>query len=309
MDISKSFSELIGKTPLLELCRIEESEKLPARIFAKIESMNPGGSIKDRAACSMIDEAEKNGMLKPNSIIVEPTSGNTGIGLAAIAAERGYRCIIVMPDTMSTERRLVLKALGATLVLVPGELGMTGCIAKAKEIIAENPGSFMPAQFKNPANPLAHYNTTAPEIFEQTEGNVDIFVAGAGTGGTVSGCGKYLKEKIPGVQVFAIEPAASPLLSGKGPAAKHKIQGMGPNYVPDNVDFSVLDGVVSVTDEDAYKYGRLIAAKEGLLAGISSGAALAAAVELSRRPENAGKNIVTIFPDTGDRYLSCGYYE
>ncbi len=309
MDVSKSFSELIGKTPILELCRVEESEKLSAKIFAKIESMNPGGSIKDRAACSMIDEAEKSGVLKPGSIIVEPTSGNTGIGLAAISATRGYRCIIVMPETMSTERRLVLKALGAELVLVPGELGMTGCIAKANEIISENPGSFMPAQFRNPANPLAHYSGTAPEIFEQMEGKIDIFVAGAGTGGTVSGCGKYLKEKVPGVKICAIEPEASPLLSGRGPAAKHKIQGMGPNYVPDNVDFSVIDEVVSVTDEDAFKYGRIIASKEGLLAGISSGAALAAAVKLAKRPENAGKNIVTIFPDTGDRYLSCGYYE
>ena len=309
MKIAKNFSQLIGNTPMLELCRIEKDEQLEARIFAKLEGLNPGGSIKDRVACSMIDEVEKSGVLKPNSLIIEPTSGNTGIGLAAVAAERGYRCIIIMPDTMSIERRAVLKALGAELILIDGALGMTGCIAKARELLEENPGSFMPAQFKNPANPLAHILTTGPEMVDQMDGKIDIFVAGSGTGGTVSGCGKYLKDNVPGVKIVAVEPAASPLLSGKGPAAKHKIQGIGPNYIPDNVDFDIIDEVVSVSNEDAYAYGRMIAAKEGYLAGISSGAALCAAIELAKRPENKGKNIVTIFPDTGNRYLSGDYFE
>ncbi len=307
MKIARNFSELIGGTPMLELCRIEKELELEAKIFAKLEGLNPGGSIKDRVACSMIDEAEKNGMLKPNSIIIEPTSGNTGIGLAAVAAERGYRCVIIMPDTMSIERRTVLKALGAELILIDGALGMTGCIAKAKELLEENPGSFMPAQFRNPANPLAHMLTTGPEIVEQTDGKIDIFVAGSGTGGTVSGCGKYLKENVPGVKIVAVEPAESPLLSGKGPAGKHKIQGIGPNYIPDNVDFSVIDEIMEVSGEEAYEYGRMIAAKEGYLAGISSGAALCAAVKLAENPENKGKNIVVIFPDTGNRYLSGDY--
>lgn len=308
MNTASSFAELIGKTPLLELCKIEESLGLKAKIFAKVESMNPGGSIKDRAALSMLDEAEKNGVLKPNSLIVEPTSGNTGIGLAALAASRGYRCVIVMPDSMSTERRAVLKALGAELVLVPGALGMSGCIKKANEILAENEGAFMPSQFENPANPLAHYKTTAPEIFEALDGKIDVFVAGAGTGGTVSGCGKFFKERLPQVKIVAAEPASSPLLSG-GKAGKHKIQGIGPNYVPGNFHSEFVDEILGVTDEEAYEFGRMIAKKEGLLAGISSGAALAAAVSLAKRPENFGKNIVVVFPDTGDRYLSGDYYE
>lgn len=309
MKIAKSFSELIGKTPMLELCNIENIKKLDAKILAKLECMNPGGSTKDRIACSLIDEAEKSGVLKPNSLIVEPTSGNTGIGLVAIAAERGYHCIIVMPDSMSTERRTVLTALGAELVLVPGTLGMTSCIEKAKAICEEHPGAFMPSQFKNPANPLAHIKTTAPEIFEQTEGKIDILVAGIGTGGTVSGCGKYLKEHIPNIKIVGIEPASSPVLSQKGPAGKHKIQGIGPNYIPENVDFSVIDEILGITDEEAYEYGRLLAKKEGILAGISSGAALCGAVKLAKLPENSGKNIVVILPDTGNRYLSGDYYE
>lgn len=307
MNTASSFAELIGKTPLLELCRIEENLGLKAKIFAKVESMNPGGSIKDRAALSMLEEAEKNGVLKPNSLIVEPT-GNTGIGLAALAASRGYRCVIVMPDSMSTERRAVLKALGAELVLVPGALGMSGCIEKANAILAENEGAFMPSQFENPANPLAHYKTTAPEIFEAPDGKIDVFVAGAGTGGTVSGCGKFFKEKLPQVKIIAAEPASSPLLSG-GKAGKHKIQGIGPNYVPGNFHSEFVDEILGVTDEEAYEFGRMIAKKEGLLVGISSGAALAAAVSLAKRPENFGKNIVAVFPDTGDRYLSGDYYE
>ncbi len=309
MKIAKSFSELIGNTPMLRLCKIEESKNLSAHIFAKLEFMNPGGSIKDRAAFSMIDEAEKQGALKPGTLIIEPTSGNTGIGLAAVAAERGYRCIIVMPDSMSIERRAVLKALGAELILVEGTLGMTGCIAKAKEIMAENPGAFMPSQFENPANPLAHIKTTGPEILEQTEGKIDIFVAGIGTGGTISGCGKFLKENVENIKIVGAEPANSRVLSGETAPGKHKIQGIGPNYIPKNVDFSVIDEIVPVTDEEAYTYGRLLAKKEGILCGISSGAALAAAVSLAEKPENAGKNIVVILPDTGNRYLSGDYFE
>ncbi len=308
MKIAKSFSELVGKTPLLELCRIEESENLSAHIFAKLEFMNPGGSIKDRAALSMIDEAEKSGVLKPGALIIEPTSGNTGIGLAAVAAERGYRCIIVMPDSMSTERRAVLKALGAELVLVEGALGMTGCIEKAKEIMAENPGAFMPSQFENPANPMAHILSTAPEILEQTDGKTDIFVAGIGTGGTISGCGKFLKEHIENVKIVGVEPASSRVLSGETPPGKHKIQGIGPNYIPKNVDFSVIDEIVPIADEEAFEHGRMLAKREGILCGISSGAALAAAVKLAKLPENSGKNIVVILPDTGNRYLSGDYY-
>ena len=308
MNIAKNFCELVGKTPLLELCRIEEEEGLSARLFAKLEGMNPGGSSKDRVACSLIEEAEKNGMLKPDSLIVEPTSGNTGIGLAAVAATKGYRCVIVMPDSMSIERRKVLKALVAELVLTPGSLGMTGCIEKAKEILAENPGSFMPSQFENPANPLAHFLTTGPELWEQTDGNIDLFVAGIGTGGTVSGTGRYLKEHIPSVKIVGYEPASSPLFT-ENRVGSHKIQGIGPNYRPGNVDLSVIDEILAVTDEDAIRYGRLLAKKEGFLGGISSGGALAAAVTLAKRPENKGKNIVMIFPDTGNRYLSGDYFE
>lgn len=308
MNIAKNFCELVGHTPMLELCRIEEAEGLSARLFAKLEGNNPGGSIKDRVACSMIEEAEKKGMLKPNSLIVEPTSGNTGIGLAAVAATKGYHCIIVMPDSMSIERRKVLKALGAELVLMPGAEGMAGCIRKAEEILAENPGSFMPSQFENPDNPLAHEKTTAPEMLEQMDGKIDLFVAGIGTGGTVTGNGRVLKKAIPGVKIVGYEPASSPLLT-KNRVGSHKIQGIGPNYLPGNVDRSVIDEVLDITDEDAYRYGRLLAKKEGIFAGISSGGALAAAVLLAKRPENAGKNIVMIFPDTGNRYLSGDYYE
>lgn len=308
MKIAKNFCELVGHTPLLELCRIEAEEGLSARLFAKLEGLNPGGSSKDRVACSMIEEAEKKGMLKPNSLIVEPTSGNTGIGLAAVAATKGYRCVIVMPDSMSIERRKVLAALGAELVLTPGDLGMTGCIAKAKEILEENPGSFMPSQFENPANPLAHRRTTGPELLEQTDGKIDLFVAGIGTGGTVSGTGRYLKEHLPAVKVIGYEPASSPLFT-ENRVGSHKIQGIGPNYKPGNVDLSVIDEILAVTDEDAYRYGQLLAKKEGYLGGISSGGALAAAVALAKRPENAGKNIVMIFPDTGNRYLSGDYFE
>lgn len=308
MNIAKNFCELVGHTPMLELCRIEETEGLSARLFAKLEGNNPGGSIKDRVACSMIEEAEKKGVLKPNSLIVEPTSGNTGIGLAAVAATKGYHCIIVMPDSMSIERRKVLKALGAELVLMPGAEGMAGCIRKAEEILAENPGSFMPSQFENPDNPLAHEKTTAPEMIEQMDGKIDLFVAGIGTGGTVTGNGRALKKAIPGVRIVGYEPASSPLLT-ENRVGSHKIQGIGPNYLPGNVDRSVIDEVLDITDEDAYRYGRLLAKKEGIFAGISSGGALAAAVLLAKRPENAGKSIVMIFPDTGNRYLSGDYYE
>lgn len=308
MNIAKNFCELVGHTPMLELCRIEEAEGLSARLFAKLEGNNPGGSIKDRVACSMIEEAEKKGVLKPNSLIVEPTSGNTGIGLAAVAATKGYHCIIVMPDSMSIERRKVLKALGAELVLMPGAEGMAGCIRKAEEILAENPGSFMPSQFENPDNPLAHEKTTAPEMLEQMDGKIDLFVAGIGTGGTVTGNGRALKKAILGVKIVGYEPASSPLLT-ENRVGSHKIQGIGPNYLPGNVDRSVIDEVLDITDEDAYRYGRLLAKKEGIFAGISSGGALAAAVLLAKRPENAGKNIVMIFPDTGNRYLSGDYYE
>lgn len=308
MNVAKSFSELIGKTPILELCKIEKNEGISAHIFAKLEGMNPGGSIKDRAALTMLDEAEKKGLLKPNSIIIEPTSGNTGIGLAAVAATRGYRCIIVMPDSMSMERRLVLKALGAELVLTPGDEGMVGSIKKAEELMKEFPNSFMASQFENPDNPLAHYRATAPELFDQLDGKIDIFVAGVGTGGTITGCARYLKEKLPKVKVVAYEPASSPLLT-QNKVGKHKIQGIGPNYLPGNVDMELIDETLDITDEEAYEYGRLLAAKEGYLAGISSGGAVAAAVKLAKRPENAGKNIAVILPDTGNRYLSCGYYE
>ena len=308
MNVAKSFSELIGKTPMLELCKIEKSEGISARIFAKLEGMNPGGSIKDRAALTMLDEAEKKHLLKPGSVIIEPTSGNTGIGLAAVAATRGYRCIIVMPDSMSMERRLVLKALGAELVLTPGDEGMVGSIKVAEKLLEKCPNSFMPSQFENPDNPLAHYLSTAPEMFEQLDGRIDIFVAGVGTGGTITGCARYLKEKLPKVKVVAYEPASSPLLT-QNKVGKHKIQGIGPNYLPGNVDTSLIDETLDITDEEAYEYGRLLAAKEGYLAGISSGGAIAAAVKLAKRPENAEKNIAVILPDTGNRYLSCGYYE
>ena len=301
--IYTSADQLIGKTPLLELTHIEKEEKLEARILAKLEYFNPAGSVKDRVAKSIIDEAEKSGALKPGATLIEPTSGNTGIGLASVAAARGYRIIIVMPETMSVERRQLMKAYGAELVLTEGAKGMKGAIAKADELAKEIPDSFVPGQFVNPANPQAHIETTGPEIWEDTDGNVDIFVAGVGTGGTVTGVGQYLKSKNPNVKVVAVEPASSPVLS-KGTAGAHKIQGIGAGFVPDVLDTKVYDEVIAVENDDAFATGRLIGRKEGVLVGISSGAAVWAAIQLAKRPENAGKNIVVLLPDTGDRYLS-----
>lgn len=301
--IYTSADELIGSTPLLELKGVEKALSLKAKIFAKLEYFNPSGSVKDRIAKAMIDDAEKRGVLKPGSVIIEPTSGNTGIGLAAVAAMRGYRIIIVMPETMSVERRQLMKAYGAELVLTEGAKGMKGAIAKAQELAKEIPDSFIPGQFENSANPEAHYKTTGPEIYEDTDGKVDFFVAGVGTGGTVTGTGKYLKEKIPGVHVAAVEPESSPVLSA-GKSGPHKIQGIGAGFVPDVLDTSVYDEVIPVSNESAFEYGKLIGKTEGVLVGISSGAALYAAVEIAKRPENEGKTIVVLFPDTGDRYLS-----
>ena len=302
-NIYTSADQLIGRTPLLELSNIEKKYNLNARILAKVEYFNPAGSVKDRVAKMMIDDAEAAGVLTPESTIIEPTSGNTGIGLASIAAARGYRIIIVMPDTMSVERRQLMKAYGAELVLTPGAQGMKGAIAKAEELAKEIPGAFIPGQFVNPANPQAHIETTGPEIWEDTDGKVDIFVAGVGTGGTVTGVGKYLKSKNPGVKVVAVEPASSPVLS-KGTAGAHKIQGIGAGFVPEVLDTKVYDEVIAVENDDAFATGRLIGRKEGVLVGISSGAAVWAALQLAKRPENAGKNIVVLLPDTGDRYLS-----
>ncbi len=301
--IYKSADELIGRTPLLELSHIEKEFELKANIIAKVEYFNPGGSVKDRVAKAMLDEAEKSGKLKKDSVIIEPTSGNTGIGLASVAAARGYRIIIVMPDTMSVERRQLMKAYGAELVLTEGAKGMKGAIAKAEELAKENPNSFIPGQFVNPANPKAHFETTGPEIYEDTDGQVDIFVAGVGTGGTISGVGKYLKSKNPNVKVVAVEPATSAVLS-TGVAGAHKIQGIGAGFVPDTLDTKVYDEIIPVQNEDAFAIGKLIGKKEGILVGISAGAATWAAIELAKRPENAGKNIVVLLPDTGDRYLS-----
>ena len=301
--IYTSVEQLIGRTPLLELTHIEQEENLKARLLVKLESFNPGGSAKDRVALSMLNDAEAKGILQPGATIIEPTSGNTGIGLAVMAAARGYRAIIVMPDTMSVERQLLMTAFGAELVLTEGKLGMTGAIAKAEELHAAIPGSFIPGQFENPANPEAHYLTTGPEIWEDTGGSVDIFVAGVGTGGTITGVGRYLKERKPGVKVVAVEPAASPLLSG-GQAGPHGLQGIGANFIPAALDTSVYDEVIPVTEASAYTAGRLLGRREGVLAGISSGAALWAALELARREENAGKTIVALLTDTGDRYLS-----
>lgn len=298
-----SADQLIGKTPLLELTHIEKTLDLKAKVIAKLEYFNPAGSVKDRVAKEMIDEAEASGRLKPDSVIIEPTSGNTGIGLAAVAAARGYRIIIVMPETMSLERRQLMKAYGAELVLTEGAKGMKGAIAKAEELAARTLGSFIPGQFVNPANPKAHREHTGPEIFEDTEGEVDIFVAGVGTGGTVTGVGEYLKGKKPSVKVVAVEPAASPVLSA-GTAGPHKIQGIGAGFVPDVLNTEIYDEIIPVADEDAFAAGRLIGKSEGLLVGISSGAAAWAAIELAKRPENAGKTIVALLPDTGDRYLS-----
>ena len=301
--IYQSADEIIGNTPLLELKRIERDEGLSARLLAKLEYFNPAGSVKDRIAKAMIDDAEASGTLKPGSVIIEPTSGNTGIGLAAVAAARGYRIIIVMPETMSVERRQLMKAYGAELVLTDGAKGMKGAIARADELAAEIPGSFIPGQFVNPANPAAHMATTGPEIWNDTDGAVDIFVAGVGTGGTVTGVGGYLKSKKPGVKVVAVEPADSPVLS-KGTAGSHKIQGIGAGFVPDVLDTQVYDEVIAVRNEDAFEAGRTVSRKEGVLVGISSGAAVWAAVGLAKRPENGGKTIVVLLPDTGDRYLS-----
>ena len=301
--IYTSADQLIGKTPLLELTHIEKKYGLKAKILAKLEYFNPAGSVKDRIAKAMIDEAEKSGKLKADSVIIEPTSGNTGIGLAAVAAARGYRIIIVMPETMSVERRQLMKAYGAELVLTDGSKGMKGAIAKAEELSREIPGSFIPGQFVNPANPKAHFETTGPEIYSDTDGEVDIFVAGVGTGGTVTGVGQYLKSKKPEVKVVAVEPASSAVLSGK-PSGAHKIQGIGAGFVPDVLDTAVYDEIIPVENEDAFIAGREIGKNEGVLVGISSGAAVHAAIELAKRPENEGKTIVVLLPDTGDRYLS-----
>ena len=295
--------QLIGKTPLLELTHIEKELGLKAKIIAKLEYFNPAGSVKDRIAKAMIDDAEAAGKLKPDSVIIEPTSGNTGIGLAAVAAARGYRIIIVMPETMSVERRQLMKAYGAELVLTEGAKGMKGAIAKAEELAKELPNSFIPGQFVNPSNPKAHRETTGPEIFDDTDGAVDIFVAGVGTGGTVTGVGEYLKSKKPAVKIVAVEPASSAVLS-TGKAGSHKIQGIGAGFVPEVLNTKIYDEIIPVTDDDAFAAGRLIGKREGILVGISSGAAAHAAIELAKRPENAGKNIVVLLPDTGDRYLS-----
>ena len=302
-NVYTSADQLIGKTPLMELTHIEKELGLSAKILAKLEYFNPAGSVKDRIAKAMIDDAEAAGVLKPGAVIIEPTSGNTGIGLAAVAAARGYRIIIVMPETMSVERRQLMKAYGAELVLTEGAKGMSGAIAKANELAAETPNSFIPGQFVNPANPKAHLETTGPEIYEDTDGQVDIFVAGVGTGGTVTGVGEYLKSKNPAVKVVAVEPASSAVLS-TGVAGSHKIQGIGAGFVPEVLNTKVYDEIITVSNEDAFATGKLIGRKEGVLVGISSGAAAWAAIELAKRPENQGKNIVVLLPDTGDRYLS-----
>ena len=302
-NIHTSADQLIGKTPLLELVHIEKEEGLEAKVLGKLEYFNPAGSVKDRIAKAMIDDAEQKGLLKPGSVIIEPTSGNTGIGLASVAAARGYRSIIVMPETMSVERRQLMKAYGAELVLTEGAKGMKGAIAKADELAKEIPGGFIPGQFVNPANPAVHKATTGPEIWEDTDGKVDIFVAGVGTGGTVTGVGEYLKSQNPNVKVVAVEPASSPVLS-KGTAGSHKIQGIGAGFVPDVLDTKIYDEVIAVENDDAFATGKLIGKKEGVLVGISSGAAVWAAIQLAKRPENKGKTIVALLPDTGDRYLS-----
>ena len=301
--IYTSADQLIGKTPLLELTNIEKEEKLEATVLAKLEYFNPAGSVKDRIAKAMIDDAEAKGLLKPGSVIIEPTSGNTGIGLASVAAARGYRIIIVMPETMSVERRQLMKAYGAELVLTEGSKGMKGAIAKADELAKEIPNAFIPGQFVNPANPAIHKATTGPEIWADTDGKVDIFVAGVGTGGTITGVGEYLKEQNPAVKVVAVEPAGSPVLS-KGTAGAHKIQGIGAGFVPDVLNTAVYDEIIAVENEDAFAAGKLVGRKEGVLVGISSGAAVWAAIQLAKRPENRGKAIVALLPDTGDRYLS-----
>ena len=306
--IFKSADELIGGTPLLELSHIEKEEGLKAHIYAKLEYLNPAGSVKDRVAKSIIEEAEASGKLTKDSVIIEPTSGNTGIGLAAVAAARGYRIIIVMPDTMSVERRALIQAYGAELILSEGAKGMKGAISKAEELVKEIPGSFIAGQFVNPANPKAHFDTTGPEIWKDTDGLVDIFVAGVGTGGTVTGVGEFLKSKKPEVKIVAVEPATSPVLS-KGQAGAHKIQGIGAGFIPQVLNTDIYDEIIAVENDDAFAYGKLFAKKEGVLVGISSGAAIKAAVELAKRPENEGKYIVVLLPDTGDRYLSTPLFQ
>mgnify|MGYP002614884252 FL=1 len=303
MTVYKAISDLIGNTPLVELTHIEEKEGLDSRVVAKVEFFNPAGSVKDRIAKKMIEDAEKKGLIKPGATLIEPTSGNTGIGIASVAAAKGYKAIMTMPETMSVERRNLLKAYGAKVVLTDGKTGMKGAIAKAKELAATIPNSFIPSQFENPSNPQAHYESTGPEIWKDTEGKVDIFVAGVGTGGTVSGTGKYLKDQNPNVKVVAVEPATSPVLS-QGHAGPHGIQGIGAGFVPNTLDTSVYDEVFTVTNEQAYETGRLIAHNEGMLVGISSGAATYAAIQIAKRPENKGKTIVVLLPDTGERYLS-----
>lgn len=306
--IYSSAQQLVGKTPILHLQNIQKEKALAARLLVKLELFNPGGSVKDRVALAMIRDAEKRGLLTPGGTIIEPTSGNTGIGLAAMAAIQGYRAIIVMPDSMSVERQLLMQAYGAQVVLTPGRLGMTGAIEKAKELAQEIPGSFIPDQFCNPANAEAHFHTTGPEIWQDTDGNIDIFVAGVGTGGTVTGVGSYLKSQNPNVQIVAVEPAGSPLLSG-GKAGPHGLQGIGANFIPDVLDQRVIDSVITVTEEEAYAAAQLLGKREGILAGISSGAALHAAISLAQKPENAGKTIVALLPDTGDRYLSTALFQ
>ena len=306
-NIYTSADQLIGKTPLLELTHIEKEDALQARLLAKLEFMNIAGSVKDRVARSMLDYAEAKGLLQPGSVIIEPTSGNTGIGLCSVAAARGYRCIIVMPDTMSMERRLLMAAYGAEVVLSPGAQGMAGAIALAQSLAEKYPNSFIPGQFVNPANPAAHIATTGPEIWADTDGKVDIFVAGAGTGGTVTGVGKYLKSKNPAVRIVAVEPETSAVLSGKA-AGKHGLQGIGAGFIPEILDVDIIDEIIPVSDADAYEMARCLGKTEGFLAGISSGAALYAACQLAKRPENEGKTIVVLLPDSGERYLSTGLY-
>ncbi len=308
MRVYESFTDLIGNTPILELKGIEKKENLKAKIFAKLEFFNPAGSVKDRVAKAMIDDAEAKGILKPGSVIIEPTSGNTGIGLAAVAAARGYRIIITMPETMSIERRNLMKAYGAELVLTDGAKGMKGAIAKAEELSKEIPNSFIPSQFTNPANPAAHMDTTGPEIWNDTDGKVDIFVAGVGTGGTLSGVGAYLKSKNPYVKIVAVEPASSPVLS-QGKAGAHQIQGIGAGFIPDTLNTEIYDEIIPVENEDAFEGGRMVVRNEGILVGISSGAAVWAAIQLAKRPENKRKTIVALLPDTGERYLSTPMFE